>query len=294
MLTGYYKFLFTCFPLIATPAFADFLPPNDLHLEDSLLRASNVSEQDFNDVIDEVEAIYGPMIKETHGATLAVKRLWTNNTVNASAMQLGKTWNVNMYGGLARRPEVTRDGFTLVLCHELGHHLAGYPFSAQWAANEGQSDYFATLSCGKVLWKNQRSKNEEAREVIPALPKAQCDAVWRSRDDQNLCYRLMMASKSIADLAGSKGLKKVSWDTPDTNMVSKTYNGHPQGQCRLDTMMAGAICDLEFDMTLIPGKDLGSKRNSPEAEMISAKHTCTQYMKYELGYRPGCWFKSAL
>jgi hypothetical protein len=59
-------------------------------------------------------------------------------------------------------------------------------------------------------------------------------------------------------------------------------------------MMAGAICDLEFDMTLIPGKDLGSKRNSPEAEMISAKHTCTQYMKYEVGYRPACWFKPAL
>lgn len=294
MLTGYYKFLFTCFPLMAAPAFGDFLPPNDLHLEDSLLRESNVSEQDFNDVIDEVEAIYGPIIMETHGATLAVKRLWTNNIVNASAMQLGRTWSVNMYGGLARRPEVTRDGFTLVLCHELGHHLAGYPFSARWAANEGQSDYFATLSCGKVLWKNQGSKNEEAREIIPALPKAHCDSVWRSRDDQNLCYRLMMASKSIADLAASTSLKKVSWDTTDTNTVSKTYNGHPEGQCRLDTMMAGAICDLEFDMTLIPGKDLGSKRNSPEAEMISTKHTCTQYMNYELGYRPGCWFKSAL
>jgi hypothetical protein len=294
MLTGYYKFLFTCLPLVASPAFGDFLPPNDLHLEDSLLRASNVTEEDFNDVIDQVEAIYGPMIKETHGATLKVNRLWTNNTVNASAMQMFKTWNVNMYGGLARRPEVTVDGFTLVLCHELGHHLGGYPFSAQWAANEGQSDYFATLSCGKVLWKNQRSRNEEARELIPALPKAQCDAVWTNRDDQNLCYRLMLASKSIADLAGSKGAGKVEWDTPDTKFVSKTYNGHPQSQCRLDTMMAGAICDLEFDMTLIPGKDLGSKRNSPEAEMISAKHTCTQYMKYDLGYRPGCWFKSAL
>ncbi|HYX34721.1 MAG TPA: hypothetical protein VE954_16610 [Oligoflexus sp.] len=199
-----------------------------------------------------------------------------------------------MYGGLARRPEVTLDAFTLVLCHELGHHVAGYPFASAWASNEGQSDYFATQSCGKVLWGSQRSKNAEARALIPALPKAQCDRSWNDTDDQNLCYRLMLASKSLADLAGSKGSSKVDWATPDSSIVSKMYNGHPDGQCRLDTMMAGSLCSADFDSNLIPGKDLGSKRNSAEAEMISAKHTCTRYMKYELGNRPGCWFKSAL
>jgi hypothetical protein len=279
---------------MAAPAFGDFLPPNDLHLEDNLFRDSNVTEEDFNDVIDQVEAIYNPIIKETHGAKLNVKRLWTNNTVNASATQFFGTWTVNMYGGLARRPEVTLDGFTLVLCHELGHHLAGYPFSAQWAANEGQSDYFAAQSCARALWKDQRSRNEEARELIPALPKAHCDAVWKDRESQNLCYRTMLAGKSLADLMSTQSKSKAEWDTPDSKAVSKTFNGHPKGQCRLDTMMAGALCDLGFDMNVIPGKDLGSKRNSAEAEMVSAKYTCTQYMKYEVGFRPSCWFKSAL
>jgi hypothetical protein len=294
MLTGYYKFLFTCFPVLATPALADFLPPNDLHLEDSLLRDANLTKADFNGVIDQAEAIYGPILKSQHGATLNVSRLWDSNTVNASAMQFGNTWYVNMYGGLARRPEVTLDGFTLVLCHELGHHLAGYPFSAAWAANEGQSDYFATQSCARELWKESRSKNAEARELIPDLPKAQCDSVWKTEDEQNLCYRLMLASKSIGDLAAAVSNKSVAWDSPDTKAVTQTYNGHPQSQCRLDTMMAGALCNLAFDMKLIPGKDLGSKRNGPEAELMSAKHTCTQYMKHEIGYRPACWFKSTL
>ena len=31
-----------------------------------------------------------------------------------------------MYGGLARRAEVTEDGFAMVLCHELGHHVSLY------------------------------------------------------------------------------------------------------------------------------------------------------------------------
>ena len=73
------------------------------------------------------------------------------NTVNANASQRGRTWIVNMYGGLARRPEITPDGFAMVLCHELGHHMGGFPFVSGWAANEGQSDLFATLSCGRIL-----------------------------------------------------------------------------------------------------------------------------------------------
>jgi len=52
MLTGYHKILFTCLPFMAATAQGDFLPPNDLHLEDSLLREANMSEKDFNAVID--------------------------------------------------------------------------------------------------------------------------------------------------------------------------------------------------------------------------------------------------
>ena len=52
MLTGYHKILFTFLPFMAATAQGDFLPPNDLHLEDSLLREANMSEKDFNAVID--------------------------------------------------------------------------------------------------------------------------------------------------------------------------------------------------------------------------------------------------
>ncbi len=293
MLTRMSKTVLLGLGLAATTARADFLPPNNLHLEDGL-RAANLTEKDFIEVIEEAEKIYLPLIKKSHGGNLKINRLWSNSTVNASALQTGSSWQVNMYGGLARRPEITRDGFAIVLCHELGHHLAGYPFSSSWAGNEGASDYFATHSCARVLWSEETEKNAEFRDIIPASPKAKCDQTFDGEDDQNLCYRSMIAGKSTADLLSALGGTKIDWDTPDLKVVKSTNNAHPQGQCRLDTYMAGALCDKNFNINLIPGKALGSRRNGKEAEMEAAKVTCTQYEEYEIGFRPLCWFKPAL
>ncbi len=293
MLTRISPFVLLGLSLAATAARADFLPPNNLHLEDGL-RSANLTEKDFNEVIDEAQAIYAPIIKNTHKGTLKINRLWTNTTVNASATQIGSSWEVNMYGGLARRPEITRDGFSMVLCHEIGHHLGGYPFSSSWAANEGESDYFATISCARQLWKDSPEANAEFRKTIAASPKAKCDAVWTDETDQDLCYRTMAAGKSTADLLSALGGTKIGWDTPDKKVVKSTDNAHPQGQCRLDTYMAGALCNKEFDEKIIPGKDLGSRRNGKDAEMATAKFTCTKYEDYDVGVRPLCWFKPAL
>ena len=91
-------------------AFASFLPENDLHLQD-IPEGAGLTEQEFNDVIDLAEEFYAPLLKESYGVTAKFNRLWSTNTVNANASQRGRTWIVNMYGGLARRPEITPDGF---------------------------------------------------------------------------------------------------------------------------------------------------------------------------------------
>ena len=133
--------------LVSNVSRAACFPPNKLHLTPSPLEKSNISQAKFNQIIDKAEQIYAPII-QSHRGKLVFNRLWKDNTVNASANQDGANWEVNMYGGLARRPEVTPDGFAMVVCHELGHHLGGYAFVNEsemtWAANEGQSDYFAT------------------------------------------------------------------------------------------------------------------------------------------------------
>jgi hypothetical protein len=269
--------------LSANLAYGDFLPPNNLHLQDRLHSNSGITEEQFNSVIDQLEVLYGPIIGQM-GAKLNVNRRWTDATVNASASRFWDTWTVNMYGGLARRPEVTADGFALVMCHELGHHLGGFPYVSSWAANEGQSDYFATLACGRMLWKNDVEGNAATREVIDAYPKAMCDDVWSTEADQNLCYRSMLAGYSLGKLLGTLGgTPDVSFETPDTRVVTRTNNAHPRGQCRLDTYAAGALCVNTWDDAIIPA-----------TETASAAATCTASEGFETGLRPLCWFKPTM
>ncbi len=294
MLLRFSESVLVGFCLFASVARADFLPPNNLHLEDGLLRDSKVTEEVFNEIIDQVEAVYKPLIEKNHGAEFTVSRLWDDSTVNASAMQWGGSWEVNMYGGLARRPEITPDGFAMVVCHEVGHHLGGYPFASNWASNEGGSDYFATLSCGRLLWKDDYEANARFRSLVDAYPKAQCDTIYRNTQDQNLCYRLMMAGRSTADLLAALEGTKNSWNTPDVKVVKSTYHAHPAGQCRLDTYMAGALCAAAFDSNVIPGKRLGNARNSAKAELEALGVSCGAGARIQFGSRPNCWFKSML
>lgn len=279
--------------LVASQAIATILPPNNLHLQDTIL-ASNLTEDEFNEAIDKVEALYSPLIKETFGKELNINRRWTDNLVNASATQFFGTWTVNMYGGLARRPEVSIDGFTLVMCHELGHHLGGYPYVSNWAANEGQSDYFATLSCARELWRDEVDVNAGFRDIVPDTPRLLCDTSWADELDQDLCYRSMMAGKSLADLLSALRETDVSFDTPSEEIVSTTFNSHPEGQCRLDTYMAGALCSASWARDVIPGKGLVFGRNGASGEAESAQYTCSRSLDFEIGVRPRCWFASLL
>lgn len=277
----------TCF--FAGSAAAMILPPNDLHLQDVPGLAENMTEEEFNDIIDRVEDYYAPIIEE-FGARLRISRRWEDTTVNAYAQQQGRTWIVTMFGGLARRPEVTPDGFMLVVCHEMGHHVGGFPFSSRWAANEGQSDYFATHACARNIWIDDTATNASFRDTVDETAKMKCDIAYNDIAEQNLCYRSAMAGKSLAVLLGALRNSEVpTFETPDESEVSRTNNAHPEAQCRLDTYFAGALCsDLEWDDLAIPGK---SVRNSRQAEITSLKYSCSQKNPdHEISMRPKCWF----
>ena len=262
----------------------DFLPPNDLHLEDSFDKEGGITEEEFHEVIDQAEEIYAPIVKG-HRARLRFARNWNNSMVNASAQQFFGSWIVNMYGGLARRPEITKDGFALVVCHELGHHLGGFPKTSWWAANEGNSDYFASLSCARLLWEDEVEENKLAALAIPDYPKQLCDEAYFGAGENrlNLCYRQMLASYSTANLLATLGGTQIDFETPDTKEVARTSHGHPQGQCRLDSYMAGTLCQKAFDTALIP-----------KNESKMAENSCNRADGDQIGVRPRCWFKPSL
>ena len=271
-----------------------FLPENNLHLE--IQSEQGLDEETFHQVLDYAEAKYKPIIK-SFGATLRVNRYWSNGTVNASANQSGNVWHLNMYGGLARRSEVTADGFALVVCHELGHHLGGVVFYAgrlAWAASEGQSDYFATVSCARELWGSQPVINATYEAILLDFSggeavKEQCDKSFERVRDQHICYRSAVAGKSLGGLLAALGRQAVpQFDTPDNTKVRVTSRRHPKGQCRLDTYVAGAFCNVAWDKNLIPGKN-AEDRNGLRAFMKAEPYACHSGLR-ETGHRPHCWF----
>lgn len=287
--------------LMADLGVSSILPPNNLHLM-PVPEGESMTEDEFNESIDEVLEVFNPIVRQ-HVQNFVVNRLWSNPLVNASAEQRldaasgQKVWYLNMYGGLAMRPEVTRDALQMVVCHELGHHLAGYfHYQGQWASSEGQSDYFASQVCLRKVWKNQYQTNAKARQLVPKAAKDKCDDVWFSTVEQNLCYRVMLAGRSLATLLSEIGDKSsVSFATPSESAVDASSASHPKAQCRLDTYAAGALCTVTSSTAEITGlNDDGVGLNTVEDEQEAMYDSCMRRAGYSVGVRPRCWFKPQL
>lgn len=270
-----------------------FLPENDLWKEDNLTEQASMTEAQFNAITEGVHKFYRPLAA-VHGAKLVPVNDWNDSTVNAYANQNGSDWEVHMFGGLARRKEITPDGFSMVVCHELGHHFGGFAYygEGEWAASEGQADYFALHSCAKKIWASSAALNDAFKTKIPVSVKAKCDLSYKVVADRGICYRSAAAGQSLANLLAALGGSGVpKYDTPDKSKVSKTDVQHPQAQCRLDTYLAGMLCSVKFADSIIPARNFPQGQTSLGAEKEAYKYTCGSA---QVGSRPLCWFKPKL
>lgn len=243
---------------------------------------SGLSELEYHQVIDKFERTWKPIIKEKFEKDLLVTRDWENDRVNAHATRDDNNNPVIVVrGGLARHGEITKDGLTLILCHELGHHYGGAPKSFRgrsnkrsWSSAEGQADYFASSKCmPKIFEADYGLKSDDF--IQDKMSVSQIDKVCAT----DVCRRISMAALSVGKVFASL---KYDWFPPkplekSESKVEMTVYRHPDPQCRFDTFLAGAKCDvdsiLDFD-----DKDysIGAclRDNSPEAA------------------RPQCWFSS--
>lgn len=262
-----------------------FLPPNDMKIPVGSPQAKGIDETQFNRVLDTVQRLYAPEVA-ARGGVLQINRLWTNETVNASAQQTGNKYILNMYGGLARHAAITMDGFALVVCHELGHHLGGAPQKAgwygnTWASNEGQSDYYANLKCLRRVFADPgASAFTRATDDNEVAVKA-CEAAFANPDDQDICIRNTKAGKSVAALFMALHNETVAprFDTPDPKVVTAMFDSHPATQCRLDTYLQGSVCTQPI--------------SAPLSDSDPAVGTCTRSGGFNTGFRPLCWYKPA-
>jgi len=255
-----------------------FAPENNLRISQWDKATNGMTKERFLEIVASVSDIYAPIVK-ARGAKLVMNNNWDDDTVNASAQEMGKTWMVNMYGGLARHPLTTDDGFALVVCHELGHHIGGAPRKgSSWASNEGQADYFGSMKClRRVLEKTDNVSIVSKMKIDPEVTK-QCQTIYKNEGEIALCQRVAMAGKSLGSLLGELGgNSNVSFTTPDKSVVKSTNDAHPKAQCRLDTYFNGILCDKSYDQDV--------DKNDPKVG------TCIKRDGYTVGMRPLCWYK---
>lgn len=266
----------------------NFAPENELNIPAGMESlAQGIDEKTFHAVIDRIEKVYAPIIRAQRG-TLKVHRKWEDGTVNANAIRFfGK--HINMYGGLARYPGMTADGYAMVMCHELGHHLGGSPSIRNILGtygNEGQSDYFAATKCFRRVFGNDDNVAVMSSVDVPKDVTKACSNTFKSQKEIALCQRSAMTGKVLAKVLWSMGrsgsqprepAQSPEFSTPSTNVVKVTDNSHPLGQCRLDTMMAGSICGVSFTEDF--------SKDSP------IPGSCAEEKGDKVGFRPRCWYK---
>jgi hypothetical protein len=240
-----------------------------------------VNQTNFNRLMGQVVQKYGPIF-ESHGLDFKLYHYWDNNYVYADARRLRPNLAVvSIYGGIARMPHMTLDGVLGVVCHEIGHHLGGYPFKgSRGVSTEGQADYYSTFKCIKTMLKGDPLNSRIARSLsLPASLKTSClQQLGPSLDDYYICLRSAKASEAIAQALAlnSKEGTVPSLAARDNNSVLTHFNDHPPAQCRLDTLVNGALCNREVDHQVI-GQD-------------ATADACHPHLGDRFGTRPGCWF----
>lgn len=188
------------------------------------------------------------------------------------------------------------DAQDILLCHEIGHAFGGYPFSDDLMAerifktsSEGQADYYATQSCVKALW-SADSGGGRTISISEEL-QARCDDVWSITSERLVCYRSLSAIEEVADLFKGINYGEASLLASSKEIVDWTNNhSYPSNQCRVDTLVAGALCNVSRSVEdlVIPGLNEHVSGKDREAGKASKKYSC----QTGPGKRPACWFKS--
>lgn len=163
---------------------------------------------------------------------------------NAQAIQFFGSKAILVEGGLLKIDDMTKDIFSLILCHELGHHYGGPPYfaasegNAPWASAEGMADFWAARNCLPNILKELPPPTEDLNLETALFCLTQADKINYSN-----CTRTLNASIFIARLQARArqdvDLPRLS--SSENIKVEKTLISYPTAQCRLDTFVAGVL-----------------------------------------------------
>jgi hypothetical protein len=267
---------------------------------------SSISQQDLETVVSKIKKVFVPIVDQ-HGGKLRIETYWEDQTINLYAEQVSFSWFIHVFGGFVRLPHLSLDALTMAICHELGHHLAGFPFKTTWSTAEAQADYFANHVCTHQLWQNDLEVNLDHAERIDPNSHARCLGAYEDLPNQALCFRKATAALNLSQvMAKVLNEPEIDPNSRPQERVAKTLYEHPNTSCRFETFVRAALCPKPFDLYKIPGRIPrkivpvpSPPRGSNElwAEQESAKFLCVfdgDLVSEFLGARPECWFASRL
>jgi hypothetical protein len=140
---------------------------------------------------------------------------WGDNTANAYAWKEGDKRYIKLLGGLIRHKALKRQGISLIIAHELGHHYGGEPvYPGNGLSCEGQADYWAAWIA--------------MREVFPGREYYQ---------------QMRPAIDQIYDLFKNGLLMSISEEEEKKKFESLAGCSHPPADCRRDTYLAAMRLD---------------------------------------------------
>lgn len=207
------------------------------------------------------------------------------------------TWDIIVRSNMFKKNGFTLDAIKLAICHEIGHHVAGFPFyksQDQWGAVEGQADYYASFVCARKIWKND-PENIKFSNPRPRF-KYQCDSVWNTEGDRLICYRTLEATYNLLSVEtnfhnfvalrypGSyRFITLPSFYSQSEHIVDETIEGSARSdmQCIYDTYLAGALCNKPYDNFTIPA-------NEQESNQMVCNRASGDSVEHS---RPLCWYK---
>lgn len=248
---------------------------------------TSVSPEKAQALFTKTKSLFEPIAK-ARGEEFFLEIHWDRNTVSAQAVRNElKKYGIGVDVGMLTSSRVNEDALALTLCHEAGHLFGGRPLRslpAEWEGpsdetgkslltSEGQADYYSTATCFRKMVEGEDHRSALSGKEIPQRVTTLCDSVWGSRtSDSYLCQRAALAGFSFLTMVMDF---PISFNTPDKSVVDTTIaDSYPSRQCRLDTLLAGALCKDVLPLD------------------YARKDMLLKSCALGVSARPACWFKT--
>lgn len=225
-------------PFSARASFAQ--EPGYFYLPPGSADVSEVTVEQYRSLIAEFQMKYIMPVYKVTGKALLIPQEWDSPYFAGFSIDRGNYMQVSLWGGTARAHGANLVILAGILCHEVGHIIGGAPHQtipgAEWSSSEGQSDFFAARECLPEFLKNHP-------ELIPAPD----EEALNKCDGNSLCARTVSVGLQLVRFLQKYDSQKsadVSLRAQAPAVKETLVNAYPSAQCRLDTYVKGAQCQL--------------------------------------------------